>query len=137
MQQTSYEERGIPYAPLPIYRVAEAANVLIGIGSFLAVSVAAIVAGIAHISTVWKILVFVGIAGAIALSALALIQMTTRPRKRYLRSLVLAFAAEISNQVSMVQEAISEGFYWNPAERQLSANVWLKHPELAAEPRLS
>jgi hypothetical protein len=62
--------------------------------------------------------------------------MIVGPRKRYLRSLLLAFAAEISNQISMVKEAISEGFYWNPTERQLPANVWLKHPELAAEPRL-
>ncbi len=60
-----------------------------------------------------------------------------RPRQRYLRSLIQSFATEITYQVQLIQEAIANGAYWNPEQRQLPTAAWPRYPELAAEEKIS
>jgi MFS family permease len=68
VQPASYEDRpSVPYAPLAVYRVAEAANVFIGVGSFVGVVAGGLIAGFAHIELGWRIIVLVGAIGAVGL----------------------------------------------------------------------
>lgn len=118
------------------YRLAEVANLIIGIGTFVGVAIGSFVAGIVHISTLCRIGVYVGLLGTAVLIGWGAYRASVRPRRRYLRSLALGFASEISDQSRMLKQAVKDGCYW-PSNRSLPADTWIRRGELAGEPRFT
>ena len=128
---------GSPFTQIPPFRLAEIANVFLGLGTGVGVIVGGLIAGTSHMAVAWRLVVIAGTVILLVSIGEAVRRMVVRPRQRYVRSLVKSFSTEIAYQTNLVRGAIRDGAYWNPEERQLPTAVWQRYPELAADERLA